>query len=638
MSRSTRDILYSVVALFFGIFMLLPLTGLLAAGFTGHPVSVLRVGDFVHELSQSSLKYYLEFLHTPRYRQGLLNSIGLAPLMAVIVWLVGLVTRRTDWFGLPTMVGAGVMASLWAVFWPALFPESTAASLLVPGRTWPIRLLQSLGYCPMVTLVSTAMGVGVAFCIARVRMPFRSTFRLLTILPLSMPPFLGALAFKNLLGDFGMLTRALESVGYSHPFTAQGPLSAGLVQAFLFFPFAVLTTTAALERSDPTLGEAAESLGARKGFAFWTVHLPVLLPGITAGAFLIFIRSFGDFATLRLLLPTEYPVIVIETYRDLSGNTYWGGAAMLSSIMIGVILTLLALQKYFVEGGSFETVTGKSAGRIQLATHPLTVAGALAFCVAVFSVPIAFVGATALISCAKNWGPEMMPPAYTFSRYKMIYHQLLEAEDSPILNSFWLTVPALAGCILMAFVVALLISRSRHWTATLLDFFVMLPFVVPGIAFAVALIGAFNPPPLPLELLGITHFTGVLVIFAYIVTRVPYSVRSTLASFQQIGVSMEESSTTMGATDMLTMAKVTFPLVLPGILAGAVMVFVSAMQDVAITLMIAPPDWFPASVFVFKEIQQGRIYNASAYGIILLFLIMIPYTIAYRVGGVRTGM
>jgi len=132
--------------------------------------------------------------------------------------------------------------------------------------------------------------------------------------------------------------------------------------------------------------------------------------------------------------------------------------------------------------------------------------------------------------------------------------------------------------------------------------------------------------------------TATLVLCAYVVTRMPFAVRSILASLQQVGPSLEEGSKTLGATSSLTMARVTIPLILPGLTAGAIMVFISAMQDVAITLMTCPPRWYPASIFVFQRIQEGDVFDASAYGMVLLGLILVPYALVWRLGGVRTGL
>lgn len=596
--------------------------------FVGEPVPVLNPPALGEQLSQHfSFKYYAEFFLTKRYRSGLINSVGFAPLCAVMVWAVMQPFRVKGRRQAVVMACVFLLALVFAAVWPAFMPlklpdgSDSLGRILAPGKTWWGRVIRAFGYCPLVTLFSTFLGVGVAFCITRTAMPGKAFVRLLCIFPLALPSFLGALAFKVLLGEHGLVTNLLHGQVLIE---AQSALAAGFVQAFLFFPLVVLTTAAALDRTDPSLGEAAGVMGATSWFTFWSVSLPIILPGIAAGAFLVFIRCFGDYAALSLLLPIQYPVVVCEAYKDLT-SAEWGGASMLSTLMIVTVLTLLALQKQFVESGTFQTVTGRSGAQGRPASGFVSRWGSLAFVAAVFSVPLAFLGSTLLVSFAKNWGTEVLPPAYTAIRYQKAFGALFE-ENSPLFNSFALVIPALFGATILSFTIAYLISRSNKRIGQLLDFATMLPFVVPGVAFAVALISAFNRPPLEL------HFTVYIVVLAYIVTRVPYGVRSTLASFQQIGGSMEESSKTMGATQDLTLGKVTIPLVLPGVLAGAIMVFISCMEDVSITLMCSPPRWYPASIYVFHEINKGALFEASAYGIILLFLVLIPYLIAHRLG------
>lgn len=658
------------LAIFLTIFLVFPLAGLMLAAFVGGTSPLIKwvyegnVQAFFGLFSKISLQYFAEFFTVPRYYQGFFNSVGVAPVIMATVFVAALLAerlvaerrlkRQVRWIRGPGMLVIlalvcflAAIRPVWAPSLPSpdsaeaksalgrqLGPWGTFAMIsakVIDGDEVAVRLLQACGYCPLVTLASMAIGVGVAFCLHTTNMKGKHIFSLLVIVPLSTPPFLGALAFKNLLGDYGIITRAFEAIGLAQPFEAQSALSAGLVQSFLFFPFVTLTTVAALERFDTSLPEASRVLGGSRMYGFFTATLPTLMPGILAGGFLVFIRAFGDFATLRLLLPTQYHMIVVEAYRDLSGNTYWGGATMLSTLMVGSILVLLTLQKYVVEGGSFQTVTGRSGARTALPSEQQTLADrlALGFCSFVFAVPVAFLASTFLVSLARNWGAEVVPTQFTVSRYVFIARSLF-TQDSPLVNSFSLAMPALLGCLVMAFGVAFLISRGGGKTAQFLDFVTVLPFVVPGVAFAVALIGVFNTPPFEL------HNTPLLVIIAYVVTRAPYAIRTILASFQQIGTSMEEGSRTLGGSEILTLCRVTVPLVFPGIVAGAVMIFISAMQDVALTLMISPPDWYPTSVFAFKEIESGRIYEASAYGVVLFLLIVIPYSLVHfnkRFGG-----
>jgi len=649
--RATRWVIGLPLSVFLFLFLAVPLTGLLLAAFLGEPTPLLKwllrldLASALETIQQkATLTYFREFFETPRYYKGFFNAVGLAPVVMTLLFLVGFVGEklapagRTQWQFLrgPGLLICFVLVCLAAAARPWWATDGGLWARVLDGNDVSVRLLQACGYCPLVTLAASLLGVGVAFCLHSTNMPYKKLFSLLVIVPLSTPPFLGALAFKNLLGDFGMITRLLDALGLSHPFVGQSALSAGLVQSFLFFPFVTLTTIAALERFDNSLPEASRVLGGSRNYGFFTVTLPTLLPGILAGAFLVFVRSFGDFATLKLLLPIQYSMIVVEAYRDLSGNTYWGGATMLSTLMIVVILVLLTLQKYVVEGGSFQTVTGRSGARALAPGAQRSTGDKLAFlfCGSVFLVPLSFLASTLLVSVARNWGAEIVPTQFTFNRYVHIISSSFTQNDSPLVNSFSLTIPALIGCVVMAFSIAFLISRGQGKTAQVLDFVTVLPFVIPGVAFAVALIGVFNDEPFSL------HFTEQLVILAYIVTRAPYGVRTILASFQQIGTSMEEGSRTLGAGELLTLVRVTVPLVLPGILAGSVMIFISAMQDVAITLMIAPPDWYPTSVHVFHEIEVGRIYEASAYGIVLFLLILIPYSLVFfsKRLGIKAGM
>lgn len=613
------------VSLFLFLFLGLPVLTLVLVSLTGNTINLpgfllyLNVGGLVERLAQDppSFKYYREFFQTSRYFLSLINSVGIAPLCAGLAWLVGiplgslLPPAYRRWLGMPLMAGVFLLT-------------------LVLSLAFGHPFVQAVGFSPLVSLAATFLGVTVAFCLTRTQMPGRHILRVLCVVPLAIPSFLCALSFKILMGDAGIFTRLLAEVGLHHPFGSQSVLSAGFVQAFLEFPLVMLTAAAALDRMDPSLGEAAEVMGARRGFTLWTVHLPVIAPGITAGALLVFIRSMGDFAALSLLIPSDFRMIVLEAYRDQAGP-YWGGASMLSTFMILTILLLLALQKYFVERGSFQTVTGRSGASGNLAGSPLARYGALAWVLLVLSVPFVLLLTIGLISVAAGWGTETLPTHYTLSRYGQIFSTLLKPH-SPLVNSFYLVFWALLGALILSFTVAYLISRSRHWARHLLDFAVTLPFVVPGVAFAVALVASFNNKPLEL------HFTATLVILAYIVTRMPYGVRSTLASFQQIGYSMEEASKTMGAPALLTLWKVTTPLVLPGLLAGGIMAFISMMQDVAITMMICPPKYYPAGMFVFHSIENGRIFEASAYGLVLLMLILVPYLLAYRLGGVKTSL
>ncbi|HBM96468.1 TPA: hypothetical protein DD394_02880 [bacterium UBP9_UBA11836] len=646
MARLLKWTVGSAVGLFVALFIIVPIAILWLTSFTGEPIPILEYltkgqsSAIWQELSHNfTLQYYGELLDTKRYSQGLVNTVGLVPGFTALFLLIALAGRSlislisvklADKIGhFLNLNFASIVAALLTVFsltWQNWLPESTLLwhfmHWLAPGRSGEERFLQTFGFCSSVTVVACILGTIAAFCIERVNIPGRRLFKVLSIVPLALPSFLGALAVKNILGINGVLTKALASLGWGLPFEAQSVWASGLTQIFLYFPFVLLTVSAALEYFDTSLTEAAQSMGASSFFTFLTVRFPLLMPGILSGAFLVFVRSFGDFSAISLLMPLQYPMIVVEAYRDLSGSTYWGGACMLSVLMMLTVLGILGLQKYYLSRANFEIVGGKGHKRIQRSENPWLCALAGSFCAVIFFVPLCFVIITFIVSIAGTWGIEFLPSSYTLSRYAEVW-KASWAADSPLANSFMLALPGLFWSLLLATISAAFIARSNSPWRHILDFCVLLPFVVPGVVFAVALICTFNGPPLAL------HLTGALVVCAYILTSMPYGVRSAIASFSQISRNLEESSSTLGAPSLLTFAKVTAPLIRSGIAAGAIMIFIACMQEVAITLMTCPPQWRPLSTYIFMEIQEGNVFNASAYGIVLFLLIVIPYSLYF---------
>lgn len=653
MARLLKWTVGSVVGLFVALFIIVPIAVLCLTSFTGEPIPILEYLVKGHglaiwqELSHNfTFQYYGELLDTKRYSQGLVNTVGLVPGCTALVLLVALAGRSlislisvklSDKIGhFLNLNFALIVAALLTVFsltWQNWLSESTQLwhfmHWLAPGRSWEERFLQTFGFCSSVTIMACIMGAAAAFCIERVNIPGRRLFKILSIVPLALPSFLGALAVKNILGINGVVTKALASLGWGLPFEAQSVWASGLTQVFLYFPFVLLTVAATLEYFDTSLTEAAQSMGADSFFTLATVRLPLLMPGIMSGAFLVFVRSFGDFSAISLLMPLQYPMIVVEAYRDLSGSTYWGGACMLSVLMMLTVLGILGLQKYYLSRVDFEIVGGKGSKKIQRSDNPWLCALAWSFCAVIFSVPLCFVVTTFIVSVAGTWGIEFLPSSYTLSRYSEVWKASWSA-DSPLANSFMLALPGLFWSLLLATVSAAFIARSNNRWRHILDFCVLLPFIVPGVVFAVALICTFNGPPLAL------HLTGALVVCAYILTSMPYGVRSVTASFSQINRNLEESSSILGAPSLLTFTKVTAPLIKSGIVAGAIMIFIACMQEVAITLMTCPPQWCPLSTYIFMEIQEGNVFNASAYGIVLFLLIVIPYSLHFVVNNEDT--
>ncbi|MBQ7528544.1 iron ABC transporter permease, partial [bacterium] len=273
------------------------------------------------------------------------------------------------------------------------------------------------------------------------------------------------------------------------------------------------------------------------------------------------------------------------------------------------------LQKYTLDNYHYETILAR-AGRSNRHTDLKINWLATLWVWGIVTVPLLFIAVSLLVSVAGNWGIEVLPTSYTLDRYREIYRVFTQG-DSPLINSLILCGVSTLISLVISFIVAYVSVRSKGWRRHTLDYITNLPFIVPSIALAIALICTFNGPPL------ILHLTATLVVCAYVMTSMPYGTRSISASLSQIDKNIEESSLTLGADKFLTTCKIIWPLIRPGLITSVIMIFIACIQETAITLMVCPPEWKTAAVYIFIEIQEGNVFNASAYGMVIMGVILL---------------
>src|SRR5699024_419220 len=334
-----------------------------------------------------------------------------------------------------------------------------------------------------------------------------------------------------------------------------------IVQVFFFFPYALWPMVAAFKVSDITLEEASRNLGAKSWLTFSTVTFPLVIPGMLSTALLIFAVSFSDFGTPIILAPTDLNLIVVEAYREISGFFNWGGAAILTVIMIAIAGISYWLQNLVTKNMNYGTVSGKPKA-IKLNTNKVLTIPLSIFSMLVLIVPLLSLATVFVQSIATTWGKDPLPKGYTLDHYKTIFSSSL----GNIQNSIILALGALFISVIIASAVAYFVVRQK---STALDFITTIPLVVPGIAIGIALIQTFNT--MPLQLTG----TAFILIVAYAIRRMPYMVRSTVSTVKSIKVDIEEAAVNLGASTFTALLTVVGPLMIPGIAAGAILVFVT---------------------------------------------------------------
>ncbi|MUV37090.1 Molybdate/tungstate transport system permease protein WtpB [Lentibacillus sp. JNUCC-1] len=491
---------------------------------------------------------------------------------------------------------------------------------ILSNSTYYDALGNSLYLSLLVSIIVLIVCIPIAYGIARTKMPFKKTISALCTLPLIVPTFISAYAFIIMFGRSGWVTYIYQSLGGEgfliDPYSFTGIV---LVQVFFFFPYALWPMVAAFKVSDVSLEEASRNMGAKSWLTFSTVTFPLVVPGMLSTALVIFAVSFSDFGTPIILAPTDLNLLVVEAYREISGFFNWGGAAILTVIMIAVAGFVFWLQNFFFKGKNYDSVSGKPK-QIKLNESKLLGRSLSAFAGFVVLIPLFAMLTVFMQSIAKTWGKDPLPSGYTLQHYKDIFSSSL----GNIQNSLILAAGALVLSIVIATFVSYFVVRQNSGT---LDFMTTIPLIVPGIAFGIALIQTFNTAPL--QLTG----TATILIIAYTIRRLPYMVRSTVGTMQSIKADIEEAAVNLGASTLTAAITVIGPLMLPGIAAGSILVFITVIKETSISILMAPADWAPMSLAIFQNILRAEYYSAAAMSVILIVLVLVLQAIASRLTG-----
>lgn len=504
----------------------------------------------------------------------------------------------------------------------------------------------------MVTLLTSLVSLPLAYFLTRYRFPGRTWLRSVVLIPMIMPPFVGALGMQKFFGEYGsinMLLVKLNLIDMSNTIDWFGGGFWGVVllSTLHLYPIMYLNIVAALANVDPSLEEAAENLGATRFQIFKKITLPLMIPGYFAGAILVFIWAFTDLGTPLIFDYSE--VIAVQIFKQISeANVNPMGYAL---VVLVIVLTALAFyvskrmtgsRQYEMLGRGHVTSREEDTG-IGMRTVIYVFIGGLT-CVAL--LPHISVMLASLTPNSGAWNLTVLPKSYTFSHY---IDTFTHSDTLPsILNSLKYSVFSTLLALTVGVAIAYLLTRKRIPFQNLLDAVAMLPLALPGVAIAFGYMGCFsNTTPLlrslPDSIIGLIDprkNPTLLLIVGYAVRRLPYMLRSIYAGFQQTSVTYEEASQNMGATPVRTLYKITLPLVFANILAGAILVFSFSMLEVSESLILATnSDYYPITkaIYSLSTRPENGPYIASALGVIGMLILIACLLGAGRVLGGKLG-
>jgi iron(III) transport system permease protein len=464
------------------------------------------------------------------------------------------------------------------------------------------------------------LGSIMAFCISRFKIKGSKFVSLLAILALVSPPFIGAYSWIVLFGAGGVVRGWARDFGFNMP-PIYGVGGILIVFALKFYPFVYLMVSGALSNVNRSLEEAAEGLGLTPLQRAFKISFPLVLPALSAGGLLALIQSIADFGTPRLL-GRGYNVLATEAYALYSAEvgSNMSMATTISVVLIMVSMAFVMIQRFMSRKNVYHgnminkpikmQLTGWRNWLAHFAVYFIGLCGAMPVIISI------------IYSLRKTNGP-VFQDGFALQSYERIIFNLGDV----VRNSLTFAAIAVALIVVAGTIIGVLVARRTSINTSLLDGAFMIPYVMPGIVIGIAYIAAFNTGPLVLT------GTAAIIILSIFIRRLPYTVRTTSSALRQISPSLEEAAISLGYSPFQAFLRVTVPLIVPGIIAGAMLSFVTAINELSSSLVLYVGSTITMPVRIYVLILDGDFGVAAAMSTILLVISGVAVYIAFRLMG-----
>jgi len=457
------------------------------------------------------------------------------------------------------------------------------------------------------TLLSTALGLPLGFFTSRYRIAGSSLLTTLAVLSLLSPPFIGAYSWVTMLGRQGFLRQLLISWGIAIP-PIYGPAGIILTDSLQYYPFVTLMAAGALTTTDRSLEEASRNLGARSARTFFSVTLPLIMPSITGGALIVFMMSLSNFGT-PMIIGGNYLVLPTLAYNLYTSEVAESpGMASTVSILLMVCASgVIALQQWLSSRRKYASmlVNRPVPARLRGVRSVLAHLACYAI-VALSTLPLAVV----IYFSFRNTNGPVFVRGFGLGSYRTIFFDV----PRTVTNSFVFSLVAVVLIAAVGTLLGFVIARRRRPSVRVLDPLLMIPYMVPGTVLGIGFIVAFNRKPIVLA------GTGVIVIMTYFIRRLPYSVRSAASILKQIDPALEEAGINLGSPPGRTFRTVALPLMKAGIVSGAIMSWVTSMNELSASILLYVGKTMTMPIKVYLSVLDGYFGTASAMSTILLLV------------------
>ena len=482
-------------------------------------------------------------------------------------------------------------------------------------------LVNSFKLTISVTVIAVLIGVPLAYFMSFYKIKGKGILEVLFIISMMSPNFIGAYSWILLLGRNGSVTKFLEkALGINMP-SIYGFAGMLLVFSLKLYPFIYIYVSGALKKIDVALSEAAESLGCGGLKKVFTVIMPLITPTLVAAALLVFMNCMADFGT-PALIGEGYRVMPTLVYSEFVGES--GGsanfAACMATIMIIITALVFFLQKWYINTKSF---TMSSIRPIQ-PKEPKGIFKVLIYLYIYLLAGLSIIPqAMVVYTSFKATRMQVFVDGFSLGSYKKVADKALAAVTNTYVFCFF----AIVIIITLGMLIAYLTVRRRSVLTSAIDSIAMFPYIVPGSVLGITLLIAFNHKPLMLA------GTAFIIIISLVIRRLAYTLRSSSAILYQISPSMEEAAVSLGDTPAKSFVKVTAKMMLPGVASGAILSWITIINELSSSVMLYTSKTKTMSVAIYNEVIRASYGPAAALASILTLTTVISLLVFFKVSG-----
>ena len=492
-----------------------------------------------------------------------------------------------------------------------------------------------------VTTLAMLIALPLAWIADRFLFPGKTLFSALILVPMILPPFVGAIGIKQILGQQGALNALLWHLGLQDPANPIDWLGGGqlwgvaLMISLNLYPIIYLNAVAALANIDPAMEEAAENLGCTGLRKFVRITLPLIMPGLFAGGTIVFIWSFTELGVPLMFDFTRIASVqVFNGIKDIGGNPF--PYALVAVMLASSILLYTASKLTFGRSAHAMMPKATSQGGPRRPGMLTALACTALFALVFFIAVLPHLGVI-LVALSNNWYGTVLPESLTLHHFEQALGHNMALPS--IQNSLKYAGLAVLLDLVLGVAIAYVVVRTNLAGRQFLDALAMLPLAVPGLVLAFGYLAMTQEGKL-FDFLNPVRDPLILLVIAYAVRRLPYVVRSAAAGFQQTSVTLEEAAQNLGASPLRALRKVTLPLIAANLVAGGLLAFSFAMLEVSDSLLLAQRQQdFPITKAIYELYQllgEGR-FIASALGVWAMVFLGVTILGASMVLGKKLG-